>query len=254
MASGENSKSEGVQQGQDGATDDKSAAAANAEAETSPDHEQKNSATDDDPVTADASAAGSEGSFDQEQAAADELDFGDAKMAVEDPPAEPDLEQGDLENESPEQLRARLAESQELADSHWERVLRMQADMENQRKRAQKDIENARKFSLEGMVNELLPVKDSLEMGLQAASGEDADLSKIVEGSDLTLKMLMQALEKHNVIEINPVDEKFNPELHQAMSQQEVEGKDPNTVIGVLQKGYTLNDRLIRPALVMVSK
>lgn len=153
-----------------------------------------------------------------------------------------------------QELQTQLAAAEEKAAKHWDQLLRLQADMENQRKRAQNDISKAHKFALENFANELLPVKDSLEAGLQAATAEDAEASKIIEGSELTLKLLSQALEKHNIVEINPVDEKFDPEFHQAMSMQEVEGKEPNTVASVMQKGYTLNDRLIRPALVMVAK
>ncbi len=164
--------------------------------------------------------------------------------ATEDAPVELDIES----------LSAALAIERSRADENWDRVLRMQADMENQRKRSQRDVQNARKFALEGMINDLLPVRDSLEMGITAASQTDADISSIVEGSELTLKMLSQAFEKYNIEEVNPVDQKFNPEFHQAMSMQEIEGRDSNTVVNVLQKGYTLNDRLIRPALVIVAK
>jgi molecular chaperone GrpE len=153
-----------------------------------------------------------------------------------------------------EQLQVQLAEAEAKAADHWDRLLRLQAEMENQRKRAQNDVAKARKFALEGIVGDLLPVKDSLEMGLAAAQAADADPTSIIEGADLTVKMLSQVFEKNNIIEVNPIDEKFNPEFHQAMSMQEVEGVAANTVTGVMQKGYTLNDRLVRPALVMVSK
>ncbi|MEE9333211.1 MAG: nucleotide exchange factor GrpE [Granulosicoccaceae bacterium] len=169
----------------------------------------------------------------------DPLGFGSSRMADEATPAE---------------LAEQLAAAEAKASDHWERLLLMQADMENQRKRAQKEVSNAKKFALEGVVNELLPVRDSLEMGIVAAQQEDAGVEQIVEGSELTLKMLTQVFEKYNIIEIDPIDERFNPEFHQAMSMQEIEGKEPNTVASVLQKGYTLNDRLIRPALVMVAK
>ncbi len=151
-------------------------------------------------------------------------------------------------------LREQLAAATAKAEEHWERLLLMQADMENQRKRSAREVSNARKFALEGVVNDLLPVKDSLEMGISAAQQEDAAVEKIIEGSELTLKMLSQAFEKYNIIEIDPIDQKFDPDFHQAMSMQEIEGREPNTVASVLQKGYTLNDRLIRPALVMVAK
>jgi len=162
---------------------------------------------------------------------------------------------GDSEEQSElQELQAQLAAAEEKAAKHWDQLLRLQADMENQRKRAQNDISKAHKFALENFANELLPVKDSLEAGLLAATAEEAEASKIIEGTEMTLKLLSQALEKHNIVEVNPVDEKFDPEFHQAMSMQEVEGKEPNTVASVMQKGYTLNDRLIRPALVMVAK
>lgn len=160
----------------------------------------------------------------------------------------------DAGEDSPVDLVAELAAANAKADEHWNRVLRMQADMENERKRAQKQVANAHKFAIEGFVNELLPIKDSLEMGLDAAKADDADLQKIVEGSELTLKLLAQAFEKFQIAEVASMDEKFDPNVHQAMSMQEAEGKPSNTVIGVMQKGYTLNERLIRPALVTVSK
>jgi len=180
----------------------------------------------------------------QEAADSDPLDFSDVQLAgeqIDDPASSADLQ-------------AQLTAAQSKADENWERVLRMQADMENQRKRAQRDVEKARKFALEGMINDLLPIKDSLEMGIQAARESDSDASKIIEGSDLTLKMMSQAFEKYNILEIDPLDQKFDPEFHQAMTMQEVEGKEPNTVTGVMQKGYTLNGRLLRPARVMVAK
>jgi molecular chaperone GrpE len=162
---------------------------------------------------------------------------------------------GDSEEQSElQELQAQLAAAEEKAAKHWDQLLRLQADMENQRKRAQNDISKAHKFALENFANELLPVKDSLEAGLLAATAEEAEATKIIEGTEMTLKLLSQALEKHKIVEINPIDEKFDPEFHQAMSMQEVEGKEPNTVASVMQKGYTLNDRLIRPALVMVAK
>ncbi len=151
-------------------------------------------------------------------------------------------------------LQSQLEDAKAQITAHQEQLLRVQAEMENQRKRAQNDVTKAHKFALEKIALDLLPVKDSLEMGLEAATGEDAEPTKIIEGSELTLKMLSQALEKYNIVEINPLDEKFDPEFHQAMTMQPVEGKEPNTVAGVMQKGYTLNERLIRPALVMVAK
>ncbi len=165
------------------------------------------------------------------------------------------------EGEAAESLEDRVARlEQELeqaraqADDYWARLTRSEADKENIRKRAEKDVETARKQSLEKLASELLAVRDSLEMGVQAAQQDDADVAKVREGTELTLRMLTQAMEKFNIEEINPEGEKFNPELHQAMSMQEVEGYEANTVISVMQKGYRLGDRLLRPALVMVAK
>lgn len=162
--------------------------------------------------------------------------------------------ESDGEPDGEPDLETQLATANAKVDEHWARILRMQADLENERKRTQKQVSSAHKFAIEKFAEELLPIKDSLEMGLDAAKADDADLSKIVEGSELTLKLLSQAFEKNQIVEVDPMDDKFDPNVHQAMSMQEVEGKEANTVIGVMQKGYTLNDRLIRPALVTVSK
>jgi molecular chaperone GrpE len=149
---------------------------------------------------------------------------------------------------------AQLEEARAKADEHWDQLLRIQAELENTRRRAERDVEQAHKFALEKFVGELLPVKDSLEMGLQAASGDDETAVKLREGVELTLKMLSGALEKFGVQELNPEGESFNPEHHQAMTMQESGEVEPNTVMAVMQKGYLLNDRLVRPAMVVVSK
>lgn len=153
-----------------------------------------------------------------------------------------------------ERLEQELADARAQADDYWERLVRSEAEKDNIRKRAQKDVDTARKQSLEKLAAELLAVRDSLEMGVDAAHEDEADVAKIREGTELTLRMLTQAMEKFSIEEINPEGEKFNPDLHQAMSMQEVEGYEPNTVISVMQKGYRLEDRLLRPALVMVAK
>ncbi len=150
-----------------------------------------------------------------------------------------------------EQLQAQIATSE---SEHKDEILRMHAEMENQRKRSEQQVQKARLFGVESIAKQLLDVKDSLEMGIEAARAEGADIQQFLEGSDLTLKQLSQTFEKNNITEINPVDEKFNPEFHEAMTQQPVEGKEPNTVIGVIQKGYTLNGRVIRAARVIVAK
>ncbi|MCF6210448.1 MAG: nucleotide exchange factor GrpE [Gammaproteobacteria bacterium] len=155
------------------------------------------------------------------------------------------------------ELTLLLEDARSKADEHWDQVLRTNAELENLRRRAKQDVENAHKYALEKFAQELLPVKDSLEMGLAAANGEtDAAeaIKQLCEGTDLTLKMLSAAMEKSGIKEIDPVGETFNPEQHQAMSMQESEAHAPNTVMAVMQKGYQLNDRLIRPAMVVVSK
>ncbi len=162
-------------------------------------------------------------------------------------------ERGAQGEQSHEELLLTLQDAQAKADEYWNQLLRVKADLENFQRRAERDLENAHKFALENFVRELLPVIDSLEMGLAAAREEGADLAKVVEGIDLTLKMLQGAVEKFGVQPVNPAGEKFNPERHQAMTTQPSGEVAPNTVLDVYQKGYLLNDRLIRPAMVVVS-
>ena len=153
----------------------------------------------------------------------------------------------------PQALQALLEDARNKADSHWDQCLRLQADIDNLRKRNERDLANAHKFALEKFAVDLLPVKDSLEMGL-AAAGDNADIARLKEGGELTLKMLASAMDKYNIKEVNPLNEVFNPEYHEAMSMQERADVAPNTVVTVVQKGYLLNERLIRPAMVIVSK
>ncbi len=157
--------------------------------------------------------------------------------------------------DSSEDLAQLLEDARSKADEHWNQVLRMQAELENTRRRAAADVEKAHKYALEKFAAELLPVIDSLEMGLAAAEGNDHEVAqKLHEGTELTLKMFSGVLEKFGVKAVDPLGETFNPELHQAMTMQPSEEHEPNTVTAVMQKGYVLNDRLIRPAMVMVSK
>lgn len=153
-----------------------------------------------------------------------------------------------------ERLRAELETAQAQAQEYWDRLMRTEAEKENVRKRAERDVASAHRYALEKFAGELLGVRDSLELGYEAARQDDADVDKLREGTELTLKMLVQAMEKFSIEEIDPVGEKFDPELHQAMSMQEAEGHESNTVVSVIQKGYRLHDRLLRPALVMVAK
>lgn len=148
-----------------------------------------------------------------------------------------------------------LEDARAKADDHWNQLLRANAELENTRRRARQDVENAHKYGQERLVQELLSVKDSLEMGLAAAKATDDDAAgQMIEGVELTLKMLSTAFEKFSIQEVDPVGEAFDPSLHQAMSMQESTDHAPNTVMAVMQKGYQLNDRLIRPAMVVVSK
>lgn len=147
-----------------------------------------------------------------------------------------------------------LLEAQKAASENWDRFVRAQAEMENLRRRMEKDLQNAHKYALEKFVKELLPVVDSLELGIAAASTESPDIAKLREGNELTLKQLQSVLEKFNIRAIDPVGEKFNPELHQAMAMEPSSSAEPNTVLRVFQKGYLLNDRLLRPSLVVVSQ
>lgn len=142
-----------------------------------------------------------------------------------------------------------LAQAEARAKDHHESWLRAKAETENVRKRAQTDITNAHKFAVESLATELLPVRDSLEAALGT---ENATPEALRSGVELTLKQLAQVFEKSRLKEINPVGEKFDPHRHQAISMLPSD-KEPNTVINVLQKGYLLHERVIRPALVTVA-
>ena len=128
------------------------------------------------------------------------------------------------------------------------------AELENFRKRAERDVERAHKYGLEKFIDSLLPVVDSLEQALQSVDQEDEAQSSMVEGIELTRKLLLDCFEKHGVTQLNPEGEAFDPQHHEAMSIQEVEGVKPNTVVMVVQKGYLLHDRIVRPARVIVAK
>jgi molecular chaperone GrpE len=156
-------------------------------------------------------------------------------------------------DQSVEKLMQEIEVLKKLADEHKDNALRARADLENMRKRTIRDVENAHKYALEKFVDELLPVLDSLELGISASNTAE-DIESLREGMDLTCKKFASTLEKFGVKVIDPQGEKFNPELHEAVSMQEQEGMAPGTVISVMQKGYELNGRLVRPAMVMVAK
>ena len=151
-------------------------------------------------------------------------------------------------------LQKQLEEALGKAEKNLEMALRAKAELENATRRHEQDLEKAHKFALDSFVKELLQVWDSLELGIQAGQAEGAGIDKLLEGSELTLKLLSDVMNKFGVEQIDPDGEPFNPEEHQAMSMQPRDDVPPNTVVAVVQKGYKLNGRLVRPAMVMVSQ
>ncbi|XAW90078.1 nucleotide exchange factor GrpE [Vibrio sp. CDRSL-10 TSBA] len=188
-----------------------------------------------DAVQTEAEAVGTDADIDWNQGAdsADELDEKEAKIA---------------------QLEAALLTSEERVKEQQDAVLRARAEVENMRRRSEQEIDKARKFALSRFVEELLPVIDNLERAIQSADGEVEAIKPILEGVELTHKTFVDAIAKFGLKEINPEGEAFNPELHQAMSIQESPDHASNTVMFVMQKGYELNGRVVRPAMVMVAK
>ena len=177
--------------------------------------------------------------------AADEATFEDGAAEMEADCGVAEREAGDLAK--------LLDEARQKADQHYDQLMRAHAELENLKRRHSRDLENAHKFALDRFVAELLGVWDSLELGHSAAQ-DAADIDKLREGTELTLKMLGDAMAKFGVEQIDPIQQPFNPEFHQAMSMQPRADVPPNTVVAVVQKGYTLNGRLVRPAMVMVSQ
>ena len=162
-----------------------------------------------------------------------------------------EMESVDVETDELSELEALQEEVAMAKDA----ALRAQADAINAQRRAELDVEKARKFALERFANDLLPVVDNLERALEASTGSDAEgIAAVVEGVELTLKSLVDVLTKNGVTPVDPHGEPFDPQVAQAMSMIENPDVEPNTVIAVMQKGYLLKDRLLRPAMVMVSK
>jgi molecular chaperone GrpE len=151
-----------------------------------------------------------------------------------------------------ERLQQALSESEERAKSHWEQYLRAVADLDNVRKRAQREIESANRYAVERLAQELLPVRDSLELAVQNAGR--SDVASLKSGQEATLALLAKALEKFGVRAIDPQGEPFDPDRHEAMMTQESATAEPNSVLQVIQPGYELNGRLLRPARVIVAK
>lgn len=165
-----------------------------------------------------------------------------------------------LDNQSPEaaqaapDLQARVAELEEQLAAAQDQSLRVAADLQNIRRRAEQDVEKAHKFALEKFASDLLPVVDSLERGLELSSPDDEAIKAVREGMELTLKLFHDTLKRYQVDAVDPHGAPFNPEHHQAMAMQESHHVEPNSVLKVFQKGYLLNGRLLRPAMVVVSK
>lgn len=164
----------------------------------------------------------------------------------------PEMEQAPMEHGASESVHALLEDARSKADEHWNEVLRLRAEMDNLRKRTERDIDNARKYALEKFVDALLGVADSLDLGLKACQ-EATDVAPLKQGTEMMHGQFFQTLERFGVQPIDPLGEPFNPDLHQAIAMQPSEGES-NRVIQVLQKGYQLNERVLRPALVIVSQ
>ena len=164
--------------------------------------------------------------------------------------AEVELDQSEL---AEEQAETQIEELQQKLSTLGEQLLREQAEMQNVRRRAQRDIESAHKYALEKFASELLSVVDNLERAIEAIDAEDEAQMAVAEGLELTLKTFIEVLGKYNVEAVDPEGQPFDAELHQAVSTVPNNDVEPNTVINVFQKGYTLNGRLIRPAMVVVS-
>jgi len=152
----------------------------------------------------------------------------------------------------PGSLEAELLDAQAKAQEHWNSYLRAVAETDNVRKRAQRDVEAAGRYAIERFAGDLLEARDSLELGL--AVGPGADPARLFEGMEATLRLVDRAFEKAGLQVLNPAGEAFNPELHEAMATQPSADQPPGTVLAVVQKGYLLNGRLLRPARVLVSR
>ena len=175
----------------------------------------------------------------------------DAEVILEEqssPEAESDATQRIYE------LETALSEAQATIKEQQDSVLRARADVENARRRAEMEVEKARKFALERFAGELLPVVDNLERAIELTDGENEAVKPLLEGVEMTHKSFLSTIEKFGLSLIDPQGETFNPDLHQAMSMQESADLAPNTVMAVMQKGYQINGRLLRPAMVMVSR
>jgi len=172
---------------------------------------------------------------------------------LEDVIPDPDLA-AEAMTDTDQPVEVQLQKAQATIKDYWDQMMRLRAEIDNNRKRAERDIENAHKYALKNFVENLLPVVDSMEMGQAAALADNATLESIRQGSELTAAMLMQVLERNGLQQIDPLGEKFDPERHQAISMVESQDAESSSIVEVMQKGFLLNDRLIRPAMVVVAK
>ncbi len=198
-------------------------------------------------------AVNGEGTGEAEKSAAAETDAEDVEVEATTLAQE---EVDERQEASTDQVAGLLQEIERLkmeVQESSDKAVRATAELDNIRKRTSRDIENAHKYALEKFVNELLPVLDSMELGINASQSAE-DIESLREGMDLTLKMLFDRMGKFGVKTIDPAGEKFDPEWHEAVSMQELEGSEPGQVVTVMQKGYELNGRLVRPAMVVVAK
>src|SRR5690606_20667506 len=163
-------------------------------------------------------------------------------------------ENEELQAEAPEDLATRVASLEEQLAAAQDQALRTAAELQNIRRRAEQDVEKAHKFALEKFAGDLLAVADSLERGLELSSPDDAAVKAVREGLALTLKLQLDTMARHQLAQLDPQGEPFNPEHHQAMAMEESTHAEPGSVLKVFQKGYLLNGRLLRPAMVVVSK
>ena len=174
-----------------------------------------------------------------------------AQEKIEEKGEDKNVEQVTTDEQS-DDLQTQLEEAQQSAKDNWDKALRAQAEMENLKRRNAKDLENAHKFALDGFVKALLEVKDSLTMGLKTANEEKATIEHIIEGSEMTDKVFLSTMEKFGVETINPKGEPFNPEFHEAVTMLPMPDQRSNSVLEVVQIGFSLNGRLVRPAMVVV--
>lgn len=175
-------------------------------------------------------------------------------MADEQTLDEQNLDENQAPEASTEDLAARVKLLEEQLAGAQDQALRVAADLQNVRRRAEQDVEKAHKFALEKFAGDLLPVIDSLERGLDLSNPDDESIRPMREGIELTLKMFQDTLKRYHLEAIDPHGEPFNAEHHQAMAMQESVDLEPNSVLKVFQKGYQLHGRLLRPAMVVVSK